>query len=564
MGPIKPPPEQKPPPDPEAELSNAVRMFKKLAPRCSVAQRASGAPQLAPQQKQLKLLADEMKEILLCINMSKKGMHKTLDARTQQGTAAGVSRYEQLHATLRDERAQLDELDCLNYLAQKQLIELVKVVPTGADELAMIESANQRLRRMENRLDLAVKRFCVVNADNAQVRQEINRLLVERNDFNTQWNRTIGKLVRGKEYMMDLLEIAAATFGDRDEACRKLDALKWKGLFQLNKDISEMQSYEGEMNHLAKLEEFLRVKGTKRICEADEKEELRRLEEIRRCEEEIARHDALLEAIFQYAGTSSVSEIITTFDRMEIENFSCFLLLCELLQESIVIRKELDAIRRTIMDQRDINEGREAKQARRLEELRLQVEESSARTAAMRESNKAADVTIAKALAGIDELVRMAKCDLTPLLALLGPHKQVTRWNVDRFLGILEVEVKGLIEVVHTTAKPPPPSPRARRASVAAAKRTSSVTVAAKPVGDPVVVPLKPNPLEKLMPYTPCAYCVEDYVLNQVFETPAAPADREYVEAVFHLDEPNTKFGIYSLTIPAKRHPFRKKETQQQ
>jgi hypothetical protein len=59
-----------------------------------------------------------------------------------------------------------------------------------------------------------------------------------------------------------------------------------------------MQSYEGELNHLAKLEEFLRVKGSRRICEADEKEEIKRQEEVQRCEQEIARHDALLEDIF--------------------------------------------------------------------------------------------------------------------------------------------------------------------------------------------------------------------------------------------------------------------------
>jgi hypothetical protein len=33
---------------------------------------------------------------------------------------------------------------------------------------------------MENRLDLATKRFCVVNSDNKRVREEIHRLLVER------------------------------------------------------------------------------------------------------------------------------------------------------------------------------------------------------------------------------------------------------------------------------------------------------------------------------------------------------------------------------------------------
>jgi hypothetical protein len=49
--------------------------------------------------------------------------------------------------------------------------------------------------------------------------------------------------VKGKEYLMDIFEIAAVAFGDRDECCRKLEALKWKGLFQLNRDIS-VKNYE--------------------------------------------------------------------------------------------------------------------------------------------------------------------------------------------------------------------------------------------------------------------------------------------------------------------------------
>lgn len=52
-------------------------------------------------------------------------------------------------------------------------------------------------------------------------------------------------------------------------------------------------------------------------------------------------------------------------------------------------------------------------------------------------------------------IFRMVKCDLTPLLSLLGNHKEVTKWNVPKFLKILEGEVKGLIEVVYGEVKVP-------------------------------------------------------------------------------------------------------------
>ncbi|XP_014361240.2 uncharacterized protein LOC106713051 [Papilio machaon] len=533
--------------DPEAELSNVQKTFEKLAPLCTVEKRAAGEPQLAPQEKQLDILAKELRETLLCINLAKKGMHALRDAQTKSGTRRGIVEYEAQETRLREERAQLAELDCLNYLAQKQIVELLKKVPTESEELAIIENANNRLRRMENRLDLATKRFCVVNTNNKTVREEIHRLLVERNDFNVQWNRTIGKLVRGKEYLMDILEIASAAFADRDECCRKLEALKWKGLFQLNRDISEMQAFEGELNHLAKLEEFLRVKGSRRICEADEKEEIKRQEEVHRCEQEIARHDALLEEIFEYAGSDRVSTIINHFNTAEIQNFSTFVLLCEVLQESIIMRRDLEATRQRIMDQRDINEGRLEREGRRLTELRSALEEQRLRTQRLLELNNNAEAVILKVLKGIDDLVRLARCDCTPLLSLLGNHKEVTKWNVSKFLKILEAEVKSLIEVAYGAVKPPAPTPKGRKAPPAAVKL----------VADPYVEQLRPNRIEQLVPYQPCAYCVEDYIMNLVFETPAVPADDDYVQGIFHLEDINTKFGIYTLTIPTKRHPYR-------
>ena len=48
---------------------------------------------------------------------------------------------------------------------------------------------------------------------------------------------------------------------------------------------------------------------------------------------------------------------------------------------------------------------------------------------------------------------RLAKCDCTPLLSLLGNHKEVTKWNVSKFLRILEAEVKSLIQVVYGAVK---------------------------------------------------------------------------------------------------------------
>ncbi|GBP17720.1 Outer dynein arm protein 1 [Eumeta japonica] len=401
--------------------------------------------------------------------------------------------------------------------------------------MAMIENANNRLRQMENRLEIATKRFGVVNADNKDIREEIDRLLTERNDFNIQWNRTIGQLVKAKEYLMDILEIATTAFNNRDECCRKLEALKWKGLFNLNKDISEMQTYEGELNHLAKLEEFVRIKCSRRICEADEKDEIRRMNEIERCENEINRYDELLNEIFSYSGADEVGEIISRFEIAEIQNFSTFKLLCEYMQESIAIRRELDELRRNIVDQREMNEARTEMQQQKLIDLSEELDMSRECTQRLREKDLNANALMFRVLKG---------SPVAPLVTFLGNHKQVTKWNVFRFLRILEAETQALIEVAYGIK--PPSSPKQKKG-----KRSRSATPEKKKlVTEPYVELIKPNRIQNLVTYQPCAYCVEDYITNLVYEVPAVPATNEYVQTILHLEDANTKYGIYTLTVP--------------
>lgn len=62
--------------------------------------------------------------------------------------------------------------------------------------------------------------------------------------------------------------------------------------------FQDMQYCEGNLNHLMKLEEFIRVKCSRRICEADEIEAMMMEEEIAKCETAVAKHDNLLEQIF--------------------------------------------------------------------------------------------------------------------------------------------------------------------------------------------------------------------------------------------------------------------------
>lgn len=79
---------------------------------------------------------------------------------------------------------------------------------------------------LENRLEVATKRFNVVVAQNKKLREEIENMLKERSQFTMLWNKLINQLNAGKQIINDLIEQATIAFNQRDEELNKIQALR--------------------------------------------------------------------------------------------------------------------------------------------------------------------------------------------------------------------------------------------------------------------------------------------------------------------------------------------------
>lgn len=79
---------------------------------------------------------------------------------------------------------------------------------------------------LENRLEVATKRFNIAVALNTKLRDEIEDRLKERLQFTTLWNKLIHQLNTGKQIINDLVEQATIAFNQRDEELNKIQALR--------------------------------------------------------------------------------------------------------------------------------------------------------------------------------------------------------------------------------------------------------------------------------------------------------------------------------------------------
>lgn len=157
-----------------------------------------------------------------------------------------------------------------------------------------IYGAQKNVKKLENRLDVVNKRAGLVMAENASLRKTIDHMLQERATFNVMWEKLVNKLNEGKKYIMDLVEQATTAYDQREELCNKLQQLKEKGQSEKVIHVQEMRELQRKLDHDAKLQEFLGIKGQRRSnSELEEREATKK----RKQQEELERQNQEYEQI---------------------------------------------------------------------------------------------------------------------------------------------------------------------------------------------------------------------------------------------------------------------------
>lgn len=122
-------------------------------------------------------------------------------------------------------------------------------------------------------------------AANAKMRDEINHLLKERAHFNKSFQQLVSRLNSGKKVIMDLIEQATLAYDQREEAQNKLQALKERGRQDLQQQSQEVRELQRCLDHVVRLQEFLDIKGQRRImADLEAREALRRSECDKSCD----------------------------------------------------------------------------------------------------------------------------------------------------------------------------------------------------------------------------------------------------------------------------------------
>ncbi|XP_076641835.1 coiled-coil domain-containing protein 63 [Halictus rubicundus] len=357
------------------------------------------------------------------------------------------SKYNDMIKTEKEEIAELDkQIDKLT----KDVTSLRMKVRTDTQLRDIAEKRERTIAMLENRLEVTTKRFNVIIATNAKIRNEIESSLKEREQFTTLWKKSIGQLNTGKQIINDLIEQSTIAFNQRDEELNTIQALRERGMRDLKTHVSEMCELRRTLDNEMKLQEFLGTKGQHR--EMTDLNAKRAAEKKAKTEEKqnmIANYKHILQTIKEFTGQQEIDKLTAHFIKQEEENFALFSYVNELNDELESLQSRMAHLTSATQQENVSTEHRSKEQTETLEKLKKELEEQTALADAAEERVMQCDDILEKLLKGIDSLFKAIRCDNSPILELLGDNEQITMSNIMLYLGIIEKRITQMFHKVY-------------------------------------------------------------------------------------------------------------------
>ncbi|GAB1864888.1 Coiled-coil domain-containing protein 63 [Camponotus japonicus] len=489
-----------------AELSRLKRQYRIMEnDRATCAEDAR--LQLRNQQNMIERLEYEKAELVLAIKTARSKAFIRKDEEMDEKLKCLLAKRAKYIELIEIEKQQINELDEQISKLSKEVTSMKMKVRTDVQSREIAARHSKAVLMLENRVEVATKRFNLVIAENSRLRAEIETLLKERAQFTQMWNKLISQLNVGKQVINDLIEQATITFNQRDEELRKIQALRERGIRDLKNHTSEMCELRRTLDNEMKLQEFLGVKGQFReMVDLNAKKEAERQAKREQKQNKIAALMQILQTIKQFTGEQEIDKLTAHFIKQEEENFALFNYVNELNDELESLQARMEQLTAAIDEARAQNVHRDQQQTETLEKITIELQEQTALANTAEEDLAQCNDVMGKLLRGIDGLFKAIRCDNSPILELLGDNTHVTMSNVMLYLGIIEKQITGMFHKVYWVDK------------------TSKIPQLR--IDEERKPRLKVPTVNRMVPTQPCTLCVEQEQMQFVSEGLDVPLTR--------------------------------------
>lgn len=221
------------------------------------------------------------------------------------------------------------------------------------------------------------------------------------------WEKLVTKLNDGKKHLIDMIEQATLAYDQREELCNKLQLLKDKGQLDKITHIQEMRELQRKLDHDAKLQEFLEVKGQRRSnTELEEREAMRKKRMQEELQNQHEEYQATMQRIMKFSNEKDIEKLVQKFIKQEEENFALFNYVNELSHEVEALTDTVQQLENQIEEQRLINESKKNKEDESIEALTRELVRQQKMAEEAHELQLSCEVKLQKLLSGVERIYK--------------------------------------------------------------------------------------------------------------------------------------------------------------
>ncbi|ALC46022.1 CG17083 [Drosophila busckii] len=332
----------------------------------------------------------------------------------------------------------------------KQIYHLNRLTVPEQQHQAHVAKVRKKMNILENALEVGVRQECGFTAANAELREQLIRILNHRTFFNDSYTKMVQKLNSDKKYLIDLIEYALNTFDGCIDVYEKIDKITKREAKERDLRRTELQGIMRKVAADADNTAFLECKGRDRVLADLQPKEYRRRDEFRRKHnKKINLYNSVLQKILDYTNSNNVEEVIEKFQEQESLYYSFFNYANEMSYHITLLNNSVNRLFEDIIALKRDNANTLQDQLDLIAQLEEQVRKKQESNLALHSTRESNDTRLENLLQGVEMICDMCAVDTTPLNLLLGDHTHVNLVNVERFLKLLETRVLDVVASVY-------------------------------------------------------------------------------------------------------------------
>jgi len=297
-------------------------------------------------------LEQEKEELLKDLRLAESKTNEIKDESKTETLETLLSDKDQKMAEIKAEKDKAKELDEKLKEWEKKMRSTRKEV--GGSNIAsnFTASSTKQEKVLENRLDQSNKSFNTLLTQNADLREEIDNLRVERFRFDELHKKLEKELGDIRKDIASVISDSSQAYEMREEAQTKMVLMRDKEDKDKQQHYTELKEVIRVINHDKKLKEFMRIKTQER-SEDDEliawrkRKDTEAAEKKRKEKEEhsVEAYEAKFKEIEQITGEQDLDKLVERFIQVESRNYALFNFVNELNNQVEMLQEHIDQIR---------------------------------------------------------------------------------------------------------------------------------------------------------------------------------------------------------------------------